>query len=210
MIRLETPRLILRDFTEDDLDFSFRLKSDRQTMFYLEDIALASREEARRDLEGILADRDRGEGRTMVFLLIQGKDGQAIGSVGYTVTAFTPGGKLASAGYFMLPQFWGRGVMTEAFARTVDFAFGEHGVHRMECGCLKENAASERVMRKCGFVKEADRPQSQWHAGQWKDRVDYRLLRAEWQALREGKALSAAGGEYGGESAQRQANGGRV
>ncbi len=186
MIHLETKRLILRDFMPEDLDFSFRLKSDPKAMLYLEDIALKTKEDACRDLAAILADQQKGEGRTMVFLLIQSKEGERIGSVGYTVSDFTPGGKQASAGYFILPEYWGQGIVTEAFARTLDFAFGEHAVHRLSCGCLKENAASERVMRKCGMVWEADRPQSQWHGGRWKDRVDYRLLRQEWERLRQG------------------------
>ena len=38
MIRLETERLILRDYTADDLEQYCRLKMDAKTMHYLQDI----------------------------------------------------------------------------------------------------------------------------------------------------------------------------
>ena len=46
MIYLETERLILRDYREDDFDEYFRLKTDEKTMYYLQDIQLFSKEEA--------------------------------------------------------------------------------------------------------------------------------------------------------------------
>lgn len=38
MIYLETERLILRDYREDDFEEYYRLKSDPKTMYYLQDI----------------------------------------------------------------------------------------------------------------------------------------------------------------------------
>ena len=38
MISLETERLILKDYREDDFDEYFRLKTDEKTMYYLLDI----------------------------------------------------------------------------------------------------------------------------------------------------------------------------
>ena len=60
------------------------------------------------------------------------------------------------------------------------YAFEESGVCRIVTGCLKENKGSERVMQKCGMIKEADLKKIQWHEGRMKDRVEYRLLKEEW------------------------------
>lgn len=38
MIHLETDRLILRDYTNDDFEDYYRLKTDDQTMYYMQDI----------------------------------------------------------------------------------------------------------------------------------------------------------------------------
>jgi ribosomal-protein-alanine N-acetyltransferase len=39
-------------------------------------------------------------------------------------------------------------------------------------------------MQKCGMIKEGEFTQAQWHEDQLKDRVQYRLLRSEWDATR--------------------------
>lgn len=38
MIHLETDRLLLRDYTNDDFEDYYRLKTDDQTMYYMQDI----------------------------------------------------------------------------------------------------------------------------------------------------------------------------
>jgi ribosomal-protein-alanine N-acetyltransferase len=70
--------------------------------------------------------------------------------------------------------------MTEAFREVIRFAFEDDGVYRISTGCLSENRASERVMQKCGLIKEADYKSFVWHDGRMKDRVEYRMLRDEW------------------------------
>ena len=52
MIHLETDRLILRDYVEDDLSEYCRLKMDSQTMYYLQDIQLHSFECISRKYKG--------------------------------------------------------------------------------------------------------------------------------------------------------------
>lgn len=49
MIYLETERLILRDYQEADFDEYYRLKTDSKTMYYLQDIKLATEEDAYED-----------------------------------------------------------------------------------------------------------------------------------------------------------------
>ena len=43
---LETERLIVRDYEENDREAYFRLKNGPQTMYYLQDIYLSTREES--------------------------------------------------------------------------------------------------------------------------------------------------------------------
>ena len=92
----------------------------------------------------------------------------------------TPLGELVELGYFILPEYYGQGYMTEAVNEIIRFAFEENEVYRIKTSCLKENRASERVMQKCGLVKEAEYMSCTWHDGRMKDRVAYRLLRDEW------------------------------
>lgn len=184
MILLQTARLVMREHQPGDLPEHHRLMSSARAMYYLQDIACHSLEASRANLRAAMAEAQKPEGeRTRYFLcLCLGESGQHIGSIGYTVTDFTPGGKTVECGYFTHPEHWGNGYVTEAMTELLRFAFEQGGVHRLTAGCLRDNAGSRRVMEKCGMRLEADRPQHTWHDGRFKDRVEYRLLRSEWQA----------------------------
>ena len=119
MIYLETERLILRDYREDDFDEYFRLKTDEKTMYYLQDIQLFSKEEADEDFQMVLEDMKKLD-RKFYFLHMELKEShEQVGSVGYTVTDNTPAGKLVHAGYFTYPKFWGNGYTTEALKKVL-------------------------------------------------------------------------------------------
>ncbi len=181
MIYLETERLILRDYREDDFDEYFRLKTDEKTMYYLQDIQLFSKEEADEDFQMVQEDMKKLD-RKFYFLHMELKEShEQVGSVGYTVTDNTPAGKLVHAGYFTYPKFWGNGYTTEALKKVLEFAFTEHDVYRVTTGCLAENVGSESVMQKCGLIKEAEHVDYEWHDGKMKTRLEYRLLKQEWE-----------------------------
>lgn len=181
MIYLETERLILRDYREDDFSEYYRLKSDPKTMYYLQDIQIFTKEEACEDFHMVLEDMKKSD-RKFYFLHIELKDThEQVGSVGYTVTSDTPIGKMVGAGYFIYPKFWGKGYTTEAFKRVLEFAFMENDVYRVSTGCLAENVGSERVMKKSGLIKEAEHIDYEWHDGKMKTRLEYRLLKSEWR-----------------------------
>lgn len=180
---LETDRLILRDYRAEDRDAYFKLMSDTKTMYYLQDIQLFSKEEADKNFANILSDM-KSENRKFYFFHVEIKSShEQVGSVGYTVVDCTPIGKIVGAGYFTYPQFWNNGYVTEAFKRVLEFAFLENDVYRVTTGCLSENVGSERVMIKCGLIKEAEHIEWEWHDGKMKNRLEYRLLKSEWEDI---------------------------
>lgn len=182
-MRLETERLILRDYIESDREDYYRLKNDSETMYYLQDIKLSSRQQADEEFEQVLEDAKKTD-RTFYFLHMELKDSrEQVGSVGYTVETKTPVGKIVHAGYFTYPKFWNNGYVTEAFRKVLEFAFIEDGVYRVTTGCLAENAGSEKVMIKCGLIKEAEHVDWEWHDGRMKTRLEYRLLKDEWNRV---------------------------
>ena len=180
-IRLVTPRLVLRDHCWEDLESHHALFSDPVAMRYLPDIMTHSLEESRANLRAAI--REIGAPRRrLVFLRLELRDtGEHVGEAGYTVTEETPAGKLAGMGYFLRPKFWGQGYCPEAVEAVLRYAFTEGDVCRMSCGCLKENTRSERVMVKCGMVREVEHKKAQWQEGEFRDRLEYRLLREEWK-----------------------------
>jgi RimJ/RimL family protein N-acetyltransferase len=60
----------------------------------------------------------------------------------------------AMVGYSMLPEFRGRGATTRAVRLISAWAF-EIGIQRLVAGTAPDNAASQRVLEKAGFVRES-------------------------------------------------------
>ena len=173
----------MRDYHDKDFNDYYRLKSDTRTMYYLQDIQLFTEEEAYEDFRMVLNDMKKSD-REFYFLHIELKDlHEQVGSVGYTVMNHTPLGKMVHAGYFIYPKFWRKGYTTEAFKKVLEFAFLENNVYRVSTGCLAENIGSERVMQKCGLIKEAEHIDYEWHDGKMKTRLEYRLLKKEWREI---------------------------
>ncbi len=181
MIRLETERLCLRDYTATDFEAYYKLKTDDQTMYYMQDIKLDKRGDAEVEFREVLADEESDK-RKFYFLHMELKDThEQVGSIGYTLVDDTPVGKIVHLGYFTYPKFWGNGYTSEALRKVLEFAFTKNNVYRVTTGCLKENTRSERVMQKNGLIKEAEHVDYEWHDGRMKTRLEYRLLKNEWK-----------------------------
>ena len=184
MIRLETERFIIRDPLLTDLDGWHRLLSDPVAMYYLNDIMTRTIEESCKNLEAAVSDAENPNRIKYFFAIEEKLSGAFIGTIGYTVTKTTPIGKFVGAGYFILPEYQGKGCMTEVFQEVIRFAFEDNGVFKISSGCISENRASERVMQKCGMIKEAEYKSHTWHDGRIKDRMEYRLINDEWKTIR--------------------------
>ena len=181
MIKLETERLCLRDYVEADFEAYYELKTDDRTMYYMQDIKLDDRETARVEFEDLLSDM-KNIHRKYYFFHMELKDThEQVGSIGYTVVDDTPVGKIVHLGYFTYPKFWGNGYTSEALSKVLEFAFTKDSVYRVTTGCLKENVGSERVMQKNRMIKEAEHVDYEWHDGHMKTRLEYRLLKNEWE-----------------------------
>jgi len=61
----------------------------------------------------------------------------------------------AEVGYDLDPAWWGKGIMAEALAAALDFAFGPMQLQRVEALVLVMNERSARVLERAGFAREA-------------------------------------------------------
>ncbi len=72
-------------------------------------------------------------------------------------------------GYESHPDFWGRGLMTEAVRAVVACGHGQFKLNRMEAWTLPGNDASDRVLVKAGFSYEGTLKQKAWFKGAFHD-----------------------------------------
>ncbi len=183
MLRIVSDRLVLRPYIQEDMADYHRLWSDADNLYYTQDLVVKSPQESKKSLmQGMLWAGQNP--REKLFLAMERREGGAfLGSVGYTTTAFTPVGKVADAGWFLLPEHQHQGYATEALWALMRYAYEEDDVMRLTAVCYADNSPSERVMQRCGMIREAHFVKAAWHDGHLKDRLAYRLLRDEWMRI---------------------------
>ena len=107
--------------------------------------------------------------------------GEVIGDL--SVVAADMRSERAELGYCLAQAFWGRGVMTEALTAVLAFLFGEVGFSRVEAKYATANAASGRVLEKCGMKQEGilRRYVRLLSTDEWTDVAIRAVLREEWR-----------------------------
>ena len=76
-----------------------------------------------------------------------------------------------------------RGYMTQATNEIVKFAFEKENLHRIEANVMPRNAASLRVLEKCGFINEGISRNYLRINGVWEDHIHMVKLNENWKEV---------------------------
>lgn len=175
---LETERMVLRRFTDADLDHLFALHNDPDVMRFLtggDPIPFAEVAREYRDRfagEGYWVATDRAKGEFLGWFAFHPVDGRPADEV--------------ELGYRLRAAAWGKGYATEGSRALIRTGFLDHGVRRVFAETMAVNLASRRVMEKAGlrFVRtfhlEWDDPLPGTEHGE----VEYALDRDDWERSR--------------------------
>jgi ribosomal-protein-alanine N-acetyltransferase len=90
----------------------------------------------------------------------------------------------AYTGYYGAAGYTGRGYLTEACARLLDYAFGPLRLHRVEANIQPANERSRALVMRCGFRCEGLSRGYLKIGGRWRDHERWAILRDEWRAAR--------------------------
>ena len=82
-----------------------------------------------------------------------------------------------TVGYWIGQPFARHGYMTRALRVLLPYTFDELSLHRVEAACIPTNEPSNRLLQRCGFVREGLARRYLCIAGQWQDHYLYGLLR---------------------------------
>src|SRR6476646_9644192 len=151
--RLETTRLVLRWWRDDDLDPYAALCADREVMRYIGPGTGQTREQAAAAMASFRATwAERGFG---LWCVTRPDDDVCIGFVGLHVPDFLPEVLPAvEIGWRLARPEWGRGYATEGALAVRDFAFDRVGLDRLVSIAHADNHASTGVMQKLGMTLE--------------------------------------------------------
>ena len=89
----------------------------------------------------------------------------------------------ATLGYYIDQAHTGRGYATEAVRLTLEFAFEQAGLHRVQAAVLPRNEASRRVLEKAGFLREGRSTKYLQINGIWEDHEMFAITAEEWSGV---------------------------
>lgn len=149
MAEVETERLLLRRWKEDDLDAYARMCADPEVMRYLSGTMTHEQCQAQ------IARFERGW-KERGFGLWAAEDkatGTFIGFVGLLYSDDWPEGDYKTEVSWRLDRsFWGRGLATEGALASICYGFEELGLERIISITVPENVASRRDLEKAGLT----------------------------------------------------------
>jgi RimJ/RimL family protein N-acetyltransferase len=171
---LSSPRLFLRLLKKSDLLEMHNLSSIPEvekynTLGIPKDISVT---------KSILKDRVKDNKASPIqnytFAIEEKVTEKFIGMFG--VVLGRPKQKKAEIWYKFHPDYWGKGLATEAVNCVLDFCFEELKLHRVEAGCAVENINSIRILERVGMTREGLSRKSLPLDSGWSDGYNFGIL----------------------------------
>lgn len=176
LVTLETPRLILKGFSPEDMNYIFSTLNKAEVMQLL----------GHRNEEDFLKEREKQQkgyatyNRSFLLFLLHDKEtGKIIGRCG--IHNWNPDHFRAEIGYNMIEENLKRkGFMSEAIEAIIAYGFRELNLNRIEALVAPGNVPSIRLLQKNNFIQEAVLKQHYLHEGKYEDSLMFALLREDY------------------------------
>ena len=141
---LETERLILRPWGEDDAEDLYTYASDPEIGPPAGWPPHKSVDHSREILRAVFSAPD-------TFAVCLKDNGKPIGSIGFHRNDLAEEEDEYELGYWIGKPFWGQGLIPEACRELLRYAFEELHMRAVWCGYYEGNEKSRRVQQKLGF-----------------------------------------------------------
>ena len=176
-VPIKTERLILRRHRIEDAEYMFRNWTNSEAVTrYLTWETHKTVDDARQYIRSIL---DSYSDSRYEWIITDKATGEPLGAIG-VVTLWENIGA-CEVGYCLGERFWGKGIMSEAFAAVIDYLFTQVGFNRIQSCHDPRNIGSGRVMEKCGLVYEGTLRQADRNNQGICDAVVRAILREDWE-----------------------------
>lgn len=138
--------ILLRNFEEDDLQDLYTYASQEG----VGESAGWPRHKSLRQSEKTLKDFINNKNQ---FAIVSRGGNRVIGHIGIHEDSENGRPDTKELGFVLNRDFWNRGIMTEAVLAVLDHLFAD-GIQSVYACCFQNNAASKRLIEKCGFAFE--------------------------------------------------------
>jgi RimJ/RimL family protein N-acetyltransferase len=175
---LETERLLLRPYRDDDFALLYAMQSDADVVRWLYN---EPRDEE--ETRALLARKVAGtalaaEDDWLSVVVTLRTTGEGVGDIALHWVSVEH--RTGEIGFTFHPAHQGRGYATEAARPLLDFAFRAMGLHRVIGRTEARNRGSARVLEKLGMRLEAHLVENEFVKGEWQSELCYAILAHEW------------------------------
>lgn len=159
---LKAERLLLRQLVDSDLNDVFKGLSDPRVIKYY--AASYQTLDATKEQMKFFADLERnGTGIWWAVCSLDNKIFYGAGGLNNLIREHNK----AEIGFWLLPDFWGNGIMTEAIPLICNYGFEKLELHRIEGIVETENNNCKNAMAKLDFQHEGTMKESEIKNGQY-------------------------------------------
>ena len=145
-MRIESERLVITDLTPEMAEAVHLNSLDEDVRRFVPDEVFETPEIARQAVADLINCYDTDEGPFVYAVLLK----QTGENIGYVQLVAVPEGW--EIGYHIAKRYTGQGYATEALRAFLPVISDIRSAKIIEGICLADNAASARVLEKCGFV----------------------------------------------------------
>ena len=177
---LSTKDLTLRPSRLSDAEGLFAMLSDVESMKYWSDQPVTGIEDAIKVLKEDIESDEQGKSLCLSIFL-NGED-RMIGKC--ILFQFSQANQRAEIGFILNRKYWRQGLMQQALAALIDFAFNTLNLHRIEADVDEENTGSLGILERLGFQREGLFRDRWCVYGEWQQSVMLGLLKQDWLDLK--------------------------
>ena len=161
------------------------LFTNREVTKYSRLTHLATKEDNLKSFNRINLAKEKGY--VFVWKLILKETGAEIARVNIgMINRFS---NILDIGYVMFPEYWRKGIMTEATSKLISYLFEEIELHKITANTNNENLASNALLLKLGFEQEGLFKEHTYYSetDEYSDDAVFGLLRAKYETLKNNK-----------------------
>src|SRR3954454_8181423 len=177
---IETERLLLRPYREDEIDVLHDIQSRPELVRYLY-WDPRSRERVEQVIRESSFQID-GEGGALTLAIQPRGSDTMVGDV--VLMYHSDEHRQGEFGFVLHPDHQGHGYATEAARAMLRLGFEPLGLHRIAGRLEARNSASAAVLERLGMRLEAHLHENEWVKGEWQSELVYATLATEWASLR--------------------------
>jgi len=100
-----------------------------------------------------------------------------VGVMGIKIDKMNNSGEI---GYWLDANYQGKGIVTKACRKIINYAFGNLGLNRIVIRCATGNRKSRAIPEHLGFTKESILREAEFLYDHYEDLIVYSMLKKEW------------------------------